>query len=126
MPTLKSLIKRYKVDLESMQRIACATVSGKVVSRTPVDKGDARASWTPNNGEPVAENINVSEGETRRHDLSAVVNTLKPGDTFSLSNGQGHIRPLEYEGHSPQAPAGMMRRSLAEWQQIVDEAVRGA
>ena len=39
-------------------------------------------------------------------------------------NSLPYIRPLEYEGHSKQAPAGMVRVSVTEFQTFVDNAVK--
>ena len=124
MKKLTALIKGYRADTESMLRLSCSAISNKTVARTPVDEGDLRASWTPNNGDPIARN--VSSGDTR-NDIAAVINTLKLGDTYSFANGQPYARRIEYEGHSKnQAPNGMRDISVAEWSSIVSKAVRDA
>lgn len=124
---LAQIIAKYHDQLEKVQRESCALISSKVVSRTPVDTGSLRASWTPSNGEPKATNITIrftTNQSQPRHDITAVINSLSIGDTYSLANGQEYVREIEYTGHSPQAPEGMMRRSIAEWQQIVNTATR--
>ena len=110
-------IKMYKGDILSTYQVSCAVVSTKIVSRTPVDTGLLRKSWTPAK--------NRTDASNSGGDIAAVTNSLKLGDTFTLTNAQPYARVIEYEGHSPQAPAGMVRVSTAEWQQIVDEAARG-
>ena len=80
-----------------------------------------------NNGAPITSNINIDEGDTRRHDIPGVINSLKAGDAYSLANGQDYAREIEYEGRSRiKAPRGMLRVSVAEWQSIVTQAVRDA
>lgn len=126
MAQLSALIRRYKADTLSAYRLSCATLSAKNASRVPVDQGSLRASWTPNNGEPIARNVDIGEDPSaaRVNDVAKVVNTLQLGDTYSLANGQPYARRIEYEGHSAQAPSGTMRVTAAEWDQIVNQAVR--
>lgn len=123
MAKLSELTLRYKQRLSHVQQNSCAELSNRVLARTPVDSGSLRASWTPNKGEPVAINVDTTTGGTR-HDITSVIHSLKLGDTYSLANGQPYARRIEYEGYSPQAPAGMLRVSVAEWSQIVAEEVK--
>lgn len=123
---LNRLIDRYEDDMVSITRLACATLSTKVVTRTPVLFGSARASWNASIGAPVTNDIVIS-AETptpERNDYAAVANSIDVGDTFSLVNGTPYIFRLEYEGWSAKAPQGMLRRSIAEWQNALDESVR--
>ena len=121
--TLSNLVAKYKDRLENMQRLSAAALSAKVITRTPVLTGSLRASWTPNNGSPIANNVNIGGGGNSRAAVTAVVNSLKAGDTYSLANGQPYARRIEYEGWSAKAPGGMVRVSVAEWQSVVNEAV---
>ena len=109
----------------SITRLSAAAISAKVVARTPVESGSLKASWTPGINEIVADNIDT-RSETRRHDYAAVCNRLQAGDKYSLANGQDYARKIEYEGWSRyKAPQGMLRISVAEWDQIVRGVVRG-
>lgn len=125
MASISDFTRLYQQRLTSVVRKSCAEISTRIVARTPVDSGSLRASWTPNNGEPIAENVDIAQGGSR-HDIASVVNNIEAGDTFSLANGQPYARRIEYEGHSPQAPAGMVRITAAEWPQIVREAVNAS
>ena len=123
MSDLKTLIKKYKGDMLSSYRLSCSVVSGKVVSRTPVEDGSLQLSWTPNNGGPIAENVYMPD-DMQRHNIAAVINTLDIGDTYSLANGQPYACVIEYEGWSQEkAPSGMLRISVAEWDDIVAGSV---
>ncbi len=55
--------------------------------------------------------------------LEAQVAALTIGQTAYIVNNLIYAIPLEY-GHSSQAPAGMVRVTLANFQRIVDEAIR--
>lgn len=79
----------------------------RIVARTPVDTGLARANWF------------LSEGRPRREATTSVVPEAPPaltGDSvIYLTNNVPYIVPLEY-GHSRQAPNGMVRLAIAEVQ----------
>lgn len=127
--TVSQVINESKNNLRKGMKASCSEIATRVITRTPVYTGSLRASWNANNGPPVIRNVNTkskSESGAKRNNLVSVINSLKPGDDFSLANGQPYASRIEYEGHSKkQAPDGMMSISLAEWQQIVDEANRG-
>ena len=55
--------------------------------------------------------------------LISQVQALTIGQTAYIVNNLPYAIPLEY-GHSTQAPAGMVRVTLANFQRIVDEAIR--
>ena len=117
MPSIEYWVEEYKRRLIEVERKACAGLARRIVYRTPVDIGTLRFSWTPSIGMPDYSN---SGG-----DFFAVAHSLQPGDTFCLANGQPYVRVIEYNGHSNQAPHGMMRISIAEWGQILRGAVGG-
>lgn len=55
--------------------------------------------------------------------LKAQVEALTIGQTAYIVNNLPYAVPLEY-GHSTQAPAGMVRVTLTNFQAIVDQAIR--
>lgn len=126
MADLSDLIAGYHRDLVKVMRTSSVTLTEDVVIDTPLKDGTANSSWNPNRGEPVPGNDQRTDGARypQRAKVEAVANSLQPGDVFSVANGAGHIRKLEY-GYSAQAPNGMLRRNLARWQSFVDGAVRG-
>lgn len=91
----------------------------KVIQRTPVDTGRARAAWAPFlkaenvnvklSGDPKAISEGIAKGEF------VVQSGSKPG--ILVVNGVNYSVYLEY-GSSDQAPQGMVRISMRE---IVDE-----
>lgn len=119
MKDLSKHLLNYKNRMASVQKEACKEISTLIATRTPVDTGELRKSWTPSIGSIKADN---SGGES----IAAVVSRLKVGDTYNFANAQPYVRRIEYEGHSKQAPQGMFRRSVAEWQKIVREALAKA
>jgi hypothetical protein len=88
-----------------------------IVLKTPVDTGRARANWMISEGAPViAEAANAKPGAAAGSIPAATppsVSAFKGGSAIFITNSLPYIVPLEY-GHSKQAPAGMVRVTLAE------------
>ena len=118
---------------------ATIDVLAAVVDRTPVGNPDtwknppppgyvggrARANWNASLGSPdlsVTFDIDASGAGTVARG-AARIGTDTQGEDAYIVNSLPYIRPLEYEGHSRQAPAGMVRVTVAEWQTYVDGAV---
>ena len=112
---LRTILTGYKRKLETVMRESCAEVSGRVRDRTPVLSGDLRDSWVVD-PQPTA---------------------LQIGDTYRMGTDSPYGAYIEYLSpparNPPQTkyadigqPYGMMRRSVAEWSQIVDGAVSGS
>jgi hypothetical protein len=87
-------VERAKAQPELVLRKVALDVQRRVMERTPVDTGRARAGW--------------GLSMTGTH-------------TAVIHNSVEYIIPLEY-GHSKQAPAGMVRPTIAEFSQIVADA----
>lgn len=117
------LIAKYQDRQEAIARQTVQEIADRIIGRTPVDTGFARASWWsaidrgnghPNPPQPVPSGQKVVGAEA--------VNPLHvatcPGHIFGLYNAAAYIRRLEY-GHSKQAPAGMVRLTQREAPQIV-------
>ena len=122
-----------------VRKVAVDTLS-KVVERTPVGNpenwksppppgyvgGRLRANWnaslsnadfstserTDKDGSPT-----VSRGASRLSRFDGV-------QDIHIMNSLPYVRRIEYEGWSQQAPAGMVRVTVAEFQTFVDAAVR--
>lgn len=84
-------------------------ITKRVIKRTPVDTGRARAGWLP----AIDGLGGVSTGDNRGE--GSVVKNLANTNTPSIeiTNSVPYITGLEY-GHSKKAPTGMVRVSLAE------------
>lgn len=86
-----------------------------VVARTPVDSGRARACWTLSLNEPEYKKIdwkNVRPGKVLKPPKRKALRPLPDFPVIYVSNGQPYIELLEY-GWSAQAPAGMLRVTMA-------------
>ncbi|MBM1191530.1 hypothetical protein [Pseudomonas weihenstephanensis] len=87
--------------------------------------GRFRGNWMFSIGSPDASTVDqVDPGGSRS--MARIVNgalQFNAGETAYITNSLPYAVPLEY-GHSTQAPSGMVRITLANFQKIVEEAIR--
>lgn len=124
---LHTILAGYKRKLNHINRESCRVVSQKTHDRTPVDTSALADGWTPNVG-----SILATPGESA---IATVTNALQLGDVYFYANGRDYARKIEYLSPPPRRPGitrydpahpyAMMRRSVAEWRQIVEEATHG-
>lgn len=94
------------------ERITQQIVNG-VIARSPVDSGAFRQSWNVSEGRPIY--IQVGRGRGNGSPLPApriTVTATTQFPVFYITNGQPYAEELE-NGSSGQAPAGMVRVTLA-------------
>lgn len=102
--------------------------TGKVVtSRKPPPGyvgGRARANWQFAEGEIPAGEVDEVDprGNSTVARLAGQIAQSRAGGVTYIANNLPYILPLEY-GHSQQAPAGMVRVALTEYQQYIRNAV---
>lgn len=116
---------KYAKPLTKTERDQNFNVNGLVAGKDYVG-GRFRGNWqfsidTPADG--VLDQVDRS-GNVSIAVLKAQVEALTIGQTAYIVNNLPYGIPLEY-GHSKQVPpGGMVRTTLARFQQIVDEAIR--
>lgn len=106
------------------KKVALAIYNG-VVDRTPVDTGHARSQWQilVSGDQCAARPI----GDHSVDDIAKLSTyTVVGSGTIIIANGAAYIKKLEYEGHSPQAPDGMARVTLAAVQAQLDKIMAAA
>lgn len=103
----------------------------RIVLKTPVDTGRARASWNISVNQPdrsvepeIPDDQKLSAGAAAKKALAKqqAIGKLGPTDEIWISNNLPYIVALE-RGHSRQAPAGMVAVSLAEVYAEIDAIV---
>lgn len=108
----------------------CFDLTAKVIERTPVDTGRARANWQASIDTPVSgttDDTDKNGSATTNAAVTAINNAA--GRIFYLTNNLPYIVPLEYglysngagatqkttrDGYSVKAPYGMARITIAE------------
>ncbi|MEO8641846.1 hypothetical protein [Pseudomonas sp.] len=115
---------KYAKPLTKTERDQNFNVNGLVAGKDYVG-GRFRANWHLSIN--VVENVTFDEvdpgGQETIAALVSAVSDFTAGQTAYLINNLPYAIPLEY-GHSQQAPGGMVRITVARFQQIVDDAIR--
>jgi hypothetical protein len=119
LPVLK---RRTEARMDKVFRRAAMDLFYACALPSPIDTGRFRANWN------VAYNA-VDKSTTASTDQSRVlteinkVATLPTDGSLYLTNSLVYAITLEY-GHSAQAPNGMVRVALAQWPQILKNALK--
>jgi hypothetical protein len=110
-----SQIKRWSVkaniDVRKLTKAIAFRLFARIIDTTPVDTGRAKANWNFVSGDQA----DLSTREAGEANLIRVTTS----DVYTISNNLAYIVPLE-EGHSGQAPAGMVKVSIASEKAILD------
>ncbi|WP_414707838.1 hypothetical protein [Pseudomonas sp. UBA6562] len=115
---------KYAKPLTKTEREQNFAVNGLVTGQGYVG-GRFRGNWQFSIDSPATnelDRIDPSGNEA----ISALLNQVQAltiGQTAYIVNNLPYAIPLEY-GHSTQAPGGMVRVTLANFQRIVDQAIR--
>lgn len=99
----------------------------KVIMKSPVDTGRFRGNWQTGIGSipsGVLEAADKAGGSTISR-MTGTVQGAKAGDVIYLSNNVPYALKLEY-GHSKQAPSGVVRVTVEEFQAAVNRAASAA
>ncbi|QQP97937.1 hypothetical protein [Lysobacter enzymogenes] len=121
-----------------VRKVALDLLTG-VVMKTPVGKperwkskpppgyvgGRARGSWVLGIDTPATTTTVVDkDGNSTILRGLAAMGQWGADKPFYITSNLPYIRRLEYEGWSQQAPAGMVRITLVEFQSYIDKAVK--
>lgn len=120
---LQRFAKKANADVKQAIRKITLEAFKRVILRTPVDTGRARANWSLSTGAPVTFSIvgeDKSGSATLKKTSDGVMVWECSGGIF-LSNNLPYIPVLEYgradgKPGSNQAPNGMVRITVAEMQ----------
>lgn len=117
--------KKAKGDTQEIVRKVAIDVATKVVLRSPVDTGRFRANWITTLDAPATDVLADLDpsGSTAIGAAVSAVSDAALGQTIYIANNLPYARALE-DGHSKQAPQGMVALTAIEFQQFVDKAVR--
>lgn len=151
---LQAAAKAFHLTVEQMVRAVVIELLRMVILRTPIDTGRCAASWNVRGGEPDEWLMPEGSRMTQEDALAAALNRVSAvdfggADIFWLYNNLPYVNVLEYGlypnppkkgsyvkgqgyviksegGYSKQAPAGMVRISIAELEVKIEYAIRAA
>ncbi len=121
---LQQFADHTKDDMDYIFRGVMIEMGRSVINLTPVDTGLAKANWQFSVDNPATASVLEKDkgGMETLSKLITSVRNLTFGQTAYLVNNLRYAKSLEY-GHSQQAPTGMVRITLARFNEIVAEAV---
>ncbi len=106
-----------KVD--KVRRASVLELFKLVIMATPVDTGRLRGNWQTTINSPAGAAITRDDPSGAAALAEAMANLGSLADVVWFSNNLPYAERIEYEGWSRQAPEGMVRRHIAQWQRIV-------
>lgn len=110
---LDQFSKKVGLAVETVTRRVAFDLYARIIRKTPVDTGRARGSWTIAPTVANRQVLPVQPKGTVAPLPQLRVPTIKAGERLVISNNLPYITALE-DGHSQQAPAGMVALSIAE------------
>lgn len=106
--------------MEKVKRLSAFDLFSAIVLSTPVDKGVLRNNWFAANGSPSSETTEAgSEPSAVISRIQVITNASTLEQDILFTNNLPYAVPIEFDGHSAQAPAGMVRVNTARWDTIV-------
>lgn len=123
---LKKICDRAGDKAELVVRRAALDIGGQLVDRSPVDTGRFKNNWQTGIGgidksTSAAADLAGAGAQAR---LAAQVSAWKPGQSIFVSNSLVYAYRLE-TGWSKQAPAGIVRLTVQNFEQAVAKAAKG-
>lgn len=131
MASFEQQLRRIEEDILRRQsqvvRKITMDVFNNVIQMSPVDTGRFRGNWQVATGEAPTGTVEMTDpsGATVMAQVAGEVGQMEPGDVVYLVNNLPYARPLE-DGHSQQAPGGMVALTVQRFQPIADAAIRAA
>ncbi len=122
---LRRFQKKAGVRAELVLRKVGIEVASSLIRKSPVDTGRFRANWITSILAPSSSTTESTDtsGQNAMAAATKQILSAKLGQTIWISNNLPYAQRLEH-GHSQQAPAGMVRITVAEWQGYLKQVAR--
>ena len=119
-----------KIDrtLDQGIRATILELSTAIIKDTPAKTGRARGNWQASIGRGATGEVSVVN--KRAGEAKAILNvnqkaSVAVGDLYYLTNNVPYIERLEY-GWSKQAPGGMVRKNMQNFNRLLAKNIRAA
>lgn len=121
---IEKIAKKLNQSIESTVRATALELFGSIIEGTPVLTGRAKGNWQTSINEPITSIVDRTDDTEAIAELKDVAGGSIAGKILWLSNNLPYIRRLEFDGHSSQAPAGMVRINVSRIESIVSNAAK--
>jgi hypothetical protein len=120
-----AFVEKAKGNTELVLRKVALEMFTRVVIKSPVDEGRFKSSWlVAINSVPQGVPGTIDKtGAPSFERIQATVPLTKVGDTITMVSNLPYSQKLEY-GHSSQAPSGVIRVTIMEWNNVVSNAAQ--
>ena len=119
-------IKRWKqktiITADKIFRGTCFEIFSKIIKRTPVKTGRLRGNWQAELNRIPTGDVDT-KGNAALSGAAQTTGKAKITDSVYLVNNLPYAGVIE-NGRSNQAPAGMVKVTIAEFKSIVDKNAR--
>lgn len=110
--------------VDKVRRASVLELFKLVIFATPVDTGRLRGNWQTTINTPKWGVVDRDDKGGGAALAEAMANLGSLVDVVWFTNNLPYAERIEYDGWSKQAPEGMVRRHLAQWQRIVAAKAR--
>lgn len=127
MSTFTSTFDRFKELPEKVVRGTLISLTNRIIERSPVDEGAFRNNWQFSVGSPAKKKLTGTDksGAKTQAKLKKTILSTEIGNVYYITNNLPYGERLEY-GWSSQAPQGMVRVTLAEFDAFLKKAAGDA
>ena len=125
---LRRFAQKSNKKMETVIKSSLIRVGSSIVVKSPVDTGRFKNNWLCAYGTvdtSVTQAVDASGAQAIGR-LTQKAAGVSVGEAFYFTNSLPYAYRIEYEGWSQLAPAGMVRVSVAAWENIVADEVAKA
>lgn len=111
--------------IDKVRRASALELFRLIIEETPVDNGVLRNNWRTQVNSPNVSEKDSADPSGAQALAEAAANLGRLQDTVFFTNNLPYAERIEYDGWSRfKAPAGMVRKNVAKWDQIVAAKAR--
>lgn len=120
-----AFVEKAKGNIDLVVRKIALEMFSRVIQKSPVDTGRFKGNWQVAIGSIPAGTLQLDDkaGTATMAKVTAATLSLEAGQVIYLVNNLEYAQALEY-GHSKQAPSGMVRLTISEFNAVVERAAQ--
>lgn len=127
---IRKYAEQQKRRIDDIIAESIVNLSAAVIVQTPVDTGHLANNWQPTKDAPASGVVNAptqtpAQGMVDAAQMAEVEKTVAAsvGGVYYLTNNLPYARRVEFEGWSLKAPQGMLRISIENYGNYLDNAI---
>lgn len=110
-------------NVDKLRRGVFQNLAGNIIEATPIKTGRAAGNWQATVNTPATGTVTNTSPTAAVAAAQAASQAAKEDSTLWLINNLPYIKRLEY-GYSKQAPQGMLRLAVQNFQAAIDKQLR--